>query len=191
MTGIRFIFADVQDLVGPDERAALTGFIGKWIRQMADRHPKRFKSLEITWATGAGRPNPRKTGILVYVTGGPERSIIEADGGNVNQAIVNTQLLGLTAVDAAARTALSEVYFDRKKFLKEVAGAAFHEAAHNKSLQDNQMHGEGGLLKEFPDYASDPTGKNLDFFAKHVLEEVTQTIVPQSKLKRWWYTGRP
>jgi hypothetical protein len=59
-----------------------------------------------------------------------------------------------------------------------MAGIAFHEAAHNKSRQGDEMHrNQDGFLRAAPVYAGGPTEKNLKFLADHVLTEVQQWIV--------------
>jgi hypothetical protein len=197
MVQLTFYLADVQDLVKYNERAKITGYLGKWMWKVAGLRPKELTAVEIGWTTKAGRPSLGPTDILVYVTSNvtsidDDRSVISANGGDVSQAIENPKVLGLTSVDATRQEALSEVYYGRALFPREVAGAAFHEAAHNKSLQGMEMHGKkDGFLVEVPVFAGDPTEANLEFLATHVLANVRQKLVPQNILTSKWYKGGP
>ncbi|HEY2015839.1 MAG TPA: hypothetical protein VGH38_20190 [Bryobacteraceae bacterium] len=194
---INFYLVDIQDRVNETERATITGRLGAWMWRLVGLVPD-LNAVQIGWSTGSGRPSLGATDILVYVTTDVDRSVIAANGGNVSMAASNTKVLGLTAVDATNKTALSEVYWGRATASKagvgkgpgqsELAGAAFHESAHNKSLQDNQMHnGKDGLLVEAPHYSADPTKANLEFLAKFVLTPVKQILVSQNTLKNTWY----
>ena len=187
MSEIKFHLADVSRLVNENDRATISGHLGAWMMKVG-RLVSGVKAVEIGWSTAGGRPTLGPTDILVYITSDVERSIIEANGGDATEARSNTNLLGLTAVEPSIQRSLSEVYFGRAAGAKAVAGAAFHEAAHNKSLLDNVMHNEkNGLLIAAPVYGSNPTQENIEFFAKHVLAKVTQQVISQNTLNNAWY----
>ncbi|HZO51581.1 MAG TPA: hypothetical protein VFB63_02640 [Bryobacteraceae bacterium] len=188
MSQINFILADILDSISGDNRATITGKLGSWMMNVG-RRVSGVTAVEITWCTGSGRPGPSSTDILVYVTTDVDRSVIEATGGNISEARSNPKIMGLTQVGGQPAAALSEVYWGRAMSAIELAGGAFHEAAHNKSQQDNEMHkGKDGLLVSGPFYGSPPTEANLQFMASHVMAQVQQTIVPHGRLTKAWYT---
>jgi hypothetical protein len=186
MAQINLYLADVQGRVNDSERAIITGKLGAWMMRISGL-VQGVSAVQIGWSSDAGRPGLGPADTLVYVTTDVDRSIA-ANGGNASQAISDPKVLGLTEVSAANSRALSEVYLARAVSPSELAGAAFHETAHNKSLQDNGMHqGKDGLLMAAPHYGLAPTQANLDFLAKFILTAVKQTIVPQNTLKNAWY----
>src|SRR5262245_36484709 len=181
MADININFADVENLVKDNERAIITGRMGGFMYKLA-KLVSGVTSVSISWWTGSGRFALGTGDVLLYVIGDVGRSVIEATGGSASLARQNSKVLGLTQVDAANKSALSELYFCRAvpsqgsghgPFQSELAGAAFHETAHNKSLQDNSMHnGKDGLLVAAPLYATDPTQANLAFLATFILANV-------------------
>jgi hypothetical protein len=198
MAEININFADVQDKVSGDERAIITGRMGGWMFKLA-KLVQAVSGVSISWWTGSGRFALGPTDVLLYVISDVDRSVIEATGGSAKKARDNSKVLGLTQVDPANKRALSELYWGRAMrssgsghgpFQSELAGAAFHETAHNKSLQDDGMHnGKDGLLVAAPFYGSDPTPKNLDFLAQFILANVSQNVVAQNVLTKWWFGG--
>ncbi len=188
MAQLSFHFADVEGQVKENDRATITGYIGAWMFAVA-KAAGNFSAIEVSWSTKGGRPKVGPTDILVYVVSDVDRSVIEATGGNISAARASSTMLGMTAVTPAVKRALSEVYAGRIGFaLKAFAGSAFHEAAHNKSLEGDTMHsGKDGLLIAAPVYASDPTPANTQFLSQHIHKEVEQQVVPQNVLLKHWY----
>ncbi|MEP7366646.1 MAG: hypothetical protein ABI972_25600 [Acidobacteriota bacterium] len=189
MSQINFHLLDIKDQVNGDKRAIVSGKLGSWMMKVA-KLVSGVTAVEITWSTGSGRPSPGPTDIVVYVTTDVDRSVIAVNGGDISEPESNGKVLGFTSANPTHKSALSEVYSARCFSPLEMAGAAFHEAAHNKSLQGNEMHkGQDGLLKSSPDYGFDPSDANLKFFAQFVQNEVKQTIVSQGTLNKRWFTG--
>jgi len=176
---IKIHFADVGRRVGDDDRARVTGKLGSYLFKVA-KLVEGAKAVEVGWSTGAGRPSLGPTDVLVYVVKDPDHGAIKANGGSVAIAKASDKVLGLTQVMQG--TGLSEVYWDRLQFWQELAGAAFHEACHNKAQQGNELHaGQNGILVAAPVYGLPPSDKNLEFYAKFALKEIKQVIVDQSK----------
>jgi hypothetical protein len=187
MAELNFHLADVQDIVKDEHRAFIAGLLGAWMWKVVERVPQ-FSSVSIGWTTKSGRPSLGPTDILIYFTSDPQRSAIKATGGDVSEPILNDSLLGYTNAYPDLRRAISEVYWKRAIFPREGAGAAFHEAAHNKSLQGNEMHnGRDGLLVAAPVWNLDPTPANLDFLAGHLGTAVQQILVTHGTLTKDWY----
>lgn len=112
-------------------------------------------------------PTLLDTDVVVYLVRNIGKSVISAKGGNVSLAENNDKVLGLTDLNLK----ISEVYFDRlyDGSAKELAGAAYHEAAHIKSNMDNSMHAnQDGFLKASPDYNGNPTDSNNAFLGKNL-----------------------
>jgi len=130
-----------------------------------------FKSVEVWWGPDTYTPSLLDTDVIVYVVPDVGQSIIAANGGTAAMAVANPNILGLTDLNAK----ICEVYFDRmfQGSAKELAGAAYHEAAHIKSNIDDKLHnGQDGFLKGAPDYNGNPTIKNTTFFSTHLGRKV-------------------
>lgn len=131
-----------------------------------------FDSVEVWWSPDTWAPTLLDTDVIIYVVSDVNKSIIKANGGTVARAEANPNTLGLTDLNAK----ICEVYFDRmfQGSAKELAGAAYHEAAHIKSNMDDAMHtNQDGFLKGAPDYNGSPSDKNTGFFAKHLGKKVS------------------
>jgi hypothetical protein len=132
-----------------------------------------FSSGEVWWGPYDWFPPLTTTDIVVYVVPDPKRSVIAANGGNVDLSLSDPQVLGLTDLNLR----ICEVYFDRAYdgSPSEIAGAAFHEAAHLKSGMGNEMHlVQHGNFAAKPDYNSSPTAENISFMATHITKQVKQ-----------------
>ena len=130
-----------------------------------------FKSAEVWWGPDTYTPSLIDTDVIVYVVPDVGQSIIAANGGTVARAVADTNILGMTDLNSK----ICEVYFDRmfQGSAKELAGAAYHEAAHIKSNIDDKLHnGQDGFLKGSPDYNGSPTIRNTTFFATHLSRKV-------------------
>ena len=132
---------------------------------------KNFSSVAVRWSPDSWSPALLDTDVIVYVVPDADKSIIGANGGTAARAISDTNILGLTDLNLK----ICEVYFDRmfQGSPKELAGAAYHEAAHVKSNMDDLLHnGQDGFLKGSPDYNGSPTKKNTAFMATHFGKKV-------------------
>ena len=166
--------------------------------KLVDQIPK-LDCVQVGWTTGSGRPSLQPTDVLLYVIPDIDLSVIEANGGSAQRARTNSKVLGLTQVDAKNNRSLSELYFSRGMpsqtprkggWQSELAGAAFHEIAHNKALLDDAMHNEkDGLLVKAPHYSSTPSPANFEFMAGIILQPVQQIVVSQGILRNARYGG--
>jgi len=172
------------------EGAAVWQFWGKvvmhlrnYMQPVAQKASGTISSIEVWWVPEYWNPAPQGIDIVVYLVPNPNYySVIKKNGGDVSSVLSNDKILGVTDVNLK----ICEVYFDRcfQGSTKEVAGAAYHEAAHVKANQDNKMHaGKNGFLKESPDYNGDPTRENTTFFSTHIAKTVNQKWVPFDKPK--------
>jgi len=128
---------------------------------------KTFDSSDAKLVDDTTSPAILETDVIVYLVRNISKSVISANGGNVTLAQNNDKVLGLTDLTLK----ISEVYFDRlyDGSAKELAGAAYHEAAHIKSNMDNSMHtNQDGFLKASPDYYGTPSDSNNAFLATNL-----------------------
>jgi hypothetical protein len=184
---LNFYMIDAITQYGRHSGADVWKFWGKVIfhlrnytQPVAAKVPNSITSIECWWCPEYWNPSPQGVDIVVYVVTDVDKSVIKHNGGDVTVAVTDTNLLGLTDLNLK----ICEVYFDRafQGSTKEVAGAAYHEAAHVKSDMDNAMHtGRDGFLGGKPDYNGNPTVKNTDFFAKHIAKTINQKWVPFKK----------
>ncbi len=133
---------------------------------------KAFSSVDARWSPDSYTPALLDTDVIIYVVPDAHKSIIAANGGSAARAIADTNILGLTDLNSK----ICEVYFDRmfQGSAKELAGAAYHEAAHIKSNMDDRLHnGQDGFLKGAPDYNGSPSAKNTTFMATHLGTKVS------------------
>ncbi len=133
---------------------------------------KNFTSVDVRWSPDNHSPGLMNTDVIVYVVANANNSVIAANGGSAARAVADTNILGLTDLNAK----ICEVYFDRmfQGSPKELAGAAYHEAAHIKSNMDDTLHnGQDGFLKGSPDYNGSPSTKNTAFMANHLGKKVS------------------
>jgi hypothetical protein len=133
---------------------------------------KAFSSVDVRWSPDSHSPALLDTDVIVYVVPDAHKSIIAANGGSVARAVADTNILGLTDLNSK----ICEVYFDRmfQGSPKELAGAAYHEAAHIKSNMDDRLHnGQDGFLNGAPDYNGSPSTKNTTFMATHLGRKVS------------------
>ena len=133
---------------------------------------KAFSSVKVFWTTDNYTSALLDTDVIVYVVPDVHKSIIAANGGTAARAVADTNILGLTDLNSK----ICEVYFDRmfQGSPKELAGAAYHEAAHIKSNMDDTLHsGQDGFLKGSPDYNGSPSTKNTTFMATHLGRKVS------------------
>jgi len=132
---------------------------------------KTFTKVDVRWSPDNWAPALLDTDVIVYVVANANTSVIAASGGTVARAIADTNILGITDLNSK----ICEVYFDRcfQGSPKELAGAAYHEAAHIKSNMDDTLHnGQDGFLKGSPDYNGSPSKKNAAFMALHLGKKV-------------------
>jgi hypothetical protein len=171
---LNFYIADfTRPGISWNDRAKVTGRLGNYMFSVARLLPGQFSAVEIHWIEPMYAPSLGDTDILVYLIPTIDWSVIKANGGSVSVAMTNSKIAGLT--DVTNIQPISELYWDRMFSWQELPGAAFHEAAHNKSQQGMGMHNnQNGLLKEIPSLSSAPTKENLEFFAKHALNKVKQ-----------------
>ena len=143
-----------------------------YMKLIMDNNPSEISSIDVWVCPTDQFPMLLETDIVVYVITDVNRSIIELNGGSAAVAKANTTILGLTDLNLN----ISEVYFDRvfQGSAKELAGAAYHEAAHYKSnMDDSMMHTQqDGFLQASPDYNGNPTTRNTDFFVTHIPRKV-------------------
>lgn len=128
---------------------------------------KKFSSVEVWWGPDTWAPQLLETDVIVYVVANVGYSRIWNGGGTVEKARANTSVLGMTDLNMK----ICEVYFDRmfQGSPKELAGAAYHEAAHILSNKDDSMHkGQDAFLSDAPDYNGSPSDKNATFFKTHL-----------------------
>lgn len=147
-----------------------------YTQPVAAKASNSISSIEVWWSPEYWNPTPTGIDIVVYVVTDVNQSVIRHNGGDVSLAVSDTNILGLTDLNLN----ICEVYFDRafQGSTKEVAGAAYHEAAHVKSQMDNAMHtSQNGFLGERPDYNANPTTNNTDFFATHITRVTNQRWV--------------
>lgn len=126
-----------------------------------------FGSSDVLLVDENTTPTLSDTDVVVYMVRSVHKSVIAAQGGDVSEAESNGNILGLTDLNKK----ICEVYFDRMYdgSPKELAGACYHEVAHIKSNQANEMHKDkNGYLKGSPDYNGNPTDDNNAFVAKHL-----------------------
>jgi len=131
-----------------------------------------FSSSEVFLVDDKTSPAMLDTDVVVYVVSRLAKSIISANGGSVALAESNENVLGLTDLNLK----ICEVYFDRlyDGSPKEFAGACYHEMAHIKANQGNEMHnGKNSFLKASPDYYGSPSDENAEFIAKHLNRKVS------------------
>jgi len=148
---------------GSHHPGLVCNLIKTYMQAVIDKVPKKFSSVEAT-------------DVVVYLVPDPKRSVIKANGGSVQMAD-DDHVLGLTDLNLQ----ICEVYFDRafQGSPKEVAGAAYHEAAHLKSNMDNSMHSkQAGFFGASPDYNGSPTATNTSFFQNisRQLRQVRRTL---------------
>jgi hypothetical protein len=184
---INFYLIDTITQWGRHTGADVWKFWGKvvfhlrtYMGEVTAKVPKAVTSVEIWWCPEYWNPSPQGVDIVIYVVTDVNKSVIKHNGGDVTIATGDTNILGLTDLNLN----ICEVYFDRvfQGSTKEVAGAAYHEAAHVKSRLDNAMHtGRDGFLGAKPDYNGNPTTKNTDFVAKNITKTISQKWVPFSK----------
>lgn len=132
---------------------------------------KLFDSVAVRWSPDNYAPVLSVTDVIVYVVPDIHKSVIAANGGTIAIAEANTNILGLTDLNAR----ICEVYFDRtyQYSAKELAGAAYHEIAHIKADLDDFLHnGQNGFLGAAPDYNGSPSTKNTDTMANHLGRQV-------------------
>lgn len=132
---------------------------------------KAFSSVDARWSPDNWTPALLDTDVIIYVVPDVHKSIIAANGGTAAMAAANPTILGLTDLNAK----ICEVYFDRmfQGSPKELAGAAYHEAAHIKSNMDDSLHrGQDAFLRSGPDYNGSPSAKNTAFMAIHLGKKV-------------------
>ena len=144
------------------------------MQPVIDKVPKQFSSVEVAYCPDTWFPALLPTDVVVYIVPDPKRSVIQANGGTVDMALNDENLLGLTDLNLQ----ICEVYFDRafQWSPKEVAGAAYHEAAHLKSNLDNAMHSrQSGFLSAKPDYNGSPSANNATFFAQNISRQLRMT----------------
>jgi hypothetical protein len=137
---------------------------------------KGFDSSDAILVDDSTSPALLETDVIVYLVRNIYKSVISAKGGNVSLAENNDKVLGLTDLTLK----ISEVYFDRlyDGSAKELAGAAYHEAAHIKSNMDNSMHAnQDGFLKASPDYNGNPTDSNNSFLANNLGRKLSMKSV--------------
>ena len=146
------------------EGAAVWQFWGKvvthlrnYMQPIASKATGSVSGIEVWWVPEYWNPAPQGIDILVYIVPNPKYySVIKKNGGDVSSVLSNDKILGLTNVSMK----ICEVYYDRcfQGSTKEVAGAAYHEAAHVKSNQGNEMHDKNNrFLRADPDYNSTPS----------------------------------
>jgi len=184
---VNFYLIDNITQWGRHEGADVWKFWGKvvfhlrnYMQPVAAKASKSIGSIEIWWVPEYSNPAPQGIDIVVYIVPNPGKSVIQKNGGNVAADTADDKVLGLTNVDLK----ICEVYFDRcfQGSTKEVAGAAYHEAAHIKSNLDNKMHDKkNGFLRGSPDYNGTPTDENTAFFATHIAKITNQKWVPFPK----------
>ena len=124
---------------------------------------QKFSSIEVWWGPDNWAPQLLETDVIVYVVASVGYSRIWKVGGAVDRARANTNILGMTDLNLK----ICEVYFDRcfQGSPKELAGAAYHEAAHILSNKDDSMHkGQDAFLSDAPDYNGSTSDKNTKFF---------------------------
>lgn len=144
-----------------------------YLGEVVKKVPAQFSAAEVWWVPDYWATNAADTDVFVYVVTNVGQSVVAPAGGDISRAIGDDNILGMTAL--MGNTAISEVYWDRMHNLKELSGAAFHEAAHNKALYgQEELHKMGGFFREKPDYLSSPTADNYSFLARHLSKKVTQ-----------------
>jgi len=184
---LNFYLIDNLTQWGKLEGAAVWQFWGKVVFHLRQhmqpvtlKASKSISSIEVWWVPEYWNPAPQGIDIVVYVVPSPYYSVIKKNGGNVAAETADDKVLGITNVDLK----ICEVYYNRcfQGSTKEVAGAAYHEAAHVKSNLDNKMHDKNnGFLRGNPDYNGTPTDENTAFFAKHIAKTTNQKWVPFDK----------
>jgi hypothetical protein len=185
---LRICIADVLDQVKLDYRVKVAGHLGSWMMSVA-REAQGVTGAEISWWTKGGRFRLGPKDVLIYVVSEFQSGAAMASG-NANGT---PESAGATFIYPAQKRALSEVYWGKITSPLAFSSVVFHEAAHNKSLQDNKMHGgrRGGILEAFTAHGvARPTADDFKFFAEHALTEVSQIVVPQTTLKNFWYRGK-
>jgi hypothetical protein len=133
---------------------------------------KAFSSVDVRWSPDNWAPAMLDTDVIIYVVPDVHKSKIAANGGTAAIAVANPNILGLTDLNSK----ICEVYFDRmfQGSAKELAGAAYHEAAHIKSNMDDSLHrGQDAFLRSGPDYNGSPSAKNTVFMATHLGRKVS------------------
>lgn len=142
-----------------------------YMQQIMQKSPNQISSINVWVCPADNFPTLLDTDIVVYIVPDIKRSVIELNGGSAAIPRSNEMILGLTDLNLN----VCEVYFDRafQGSAKEIAGSAYHEAAHFKSDMDDSMHnGQDGLLTNSPDYNGSPTTRNTDFFVRHIPRKV-------------------
>jgi hypothetical protein len=162
---------------GSHHPGRVCNLIKTYMQAVIDKAPKKFSAVEASICPDSWWPTLLATDVVVYLVPDPKRSVIKANGGSVQMAD-DDHVLGLTDLNLQ----ICEVYFDRAfdGSPKEIAGAAYHEAAHLKSNLDNSMHSrQAGFFGASPDYNGSPTPNNTSFFAQNIsrqLRQVRRTI---------------
>ena len=152
----------------------VVNYLRNYFQSVLDKTPGQFDSVNVSWGPDNWIAPLLPTDVLVYVVPDVNKSVVVANGGNVDRAKSITNVLGLTDLN----TSICEVYFDRmfQGSPKELAGAAFHESAHLKSQMGDEMHGvQDGFLRAGPDYNGIPTKANVNFMSAVIGRTVRQT----------------
>jgi len=156
-----------------DDYGKVVNYLRNYLQSVIEKTSGQFDSANVYWGPDNWFPPLLNTDILVYVVPDVNKSVIAANGGNVDIPKANTNVLGMTDLN----TNICEVYFDRtfQGSAKELAGAAFHEAAHLKSQMGNEMHGpQDGFLKAAPDYNGIPSKSKITFMSPRIGKQVKQ-----------------
>jgi len=158
---------------GSHHPGRVCNLIKSYMQPVIDK-TSRFSSVEVAYCPDSWFPTLLPTDVVVYLVPDPKRSVIKANGGSVQMALEDDLVLGLTDLNLQ----ICEVYFDRAfdGSPKEIAGAAYHEAAHLKSNLDNSMHSrQAGFFSAKPDYNGSPTANNVNFFAQNISRQLRLT----------------
>src|SRR5262249_22601488 len=109
---------------GSHHPGKVCNLIKGYMQSVIDKVPKQFSSVDVAYCLFSCCPAVLPTDVVVYIVPDPKRSVIKANGGNVDMAINDPNLLGLTDLNLQ----ICEVYFDRafQGSPKEVAGASYH-----------------------------------------------------------------
>jgi hypothetical protein len=136
---------------------------------------KQITTTTTRWAARGESISPGRFDAVVFLVNGPHGSPCQSVGGNMSPARLNSDIHGLTILDATGGP-VSEVYWDRCSRLYEVPDAIFHEAAHAKSdFSNDEMHFLPGVhtLSTKGSLTGKPSDADIKFFVKWIPRPIT------------------